>query len=89
MNSSRIEMVARWVLGLTFIYASYHKIIAPAQFAKGCVQTSLPLGGDVVGVGVFVMLDSAVLRIQVFTHRLGGSPPTRGPQGSAATSSTR
>ena len=34
MDSTRLEMVARWVLGLTFIYASYHKIITPAQFAK-------------------------------------------------------
>ena len=27
-------MAARWILGLTFIYASLHKIIAPADFAK-------------------------------------------------------
>ena len=27
-------MAARWILGLTFIYASYHKILAPADFAK-------------------------------------------------------
>ena len=26
--------MARWILGLTFIYASYHKIIAPGEFAK-------------------------------------------------------
>lgn len=29
-----IELAARWVLGLTFIYASYSKILAPAAFAK-------------------------------------------------------
>ena len=29
-----LELVARWVLGTAFIYASCHKIIAPAQFAK-------------------------------------------------------
>ncbi len=29
-----MELTARWILGLTFIYASYHKIIAPADFAK-------------------------------------------------------
>jgi len=29
-----IELASRWILGLTFIYASYHKIIAPADFAK-------------------------------------------------------
>ena len=28
------ELIARWVLGTVFVYASYHKIIAPAQFAK-------------------------------------------------------
>lgn len=28
------ELAARWVLGTAFIYASYHKIIEPAQFAK-------------------------------------------------------
>ena len=32
--SSWIELVARWVLGATFIYASYSKILAPAVFAK-------------------------------------------------------
>ena len=26
--------VARWALGVTFVYASYHKIIAPEAFAK-------------------------------------------------------
>ena len=29
-----IELGARWILGLTFIYASIHKILAPADFAK-------------------------------------------------------
>jgi len=33
-ENSWIELAARWVLGLTFIYASYHKIFAPADFAK-------------------------------------------------------
>ncbi len=28
------ELVARWILGLTFVYASYHKIAGPAEFAK-------------------------------------------------------
>jgi putative oxidoreductase len=27
-------MAARWILGLTFIYASIHKIVTPADFAK-------------------------------------------------------
>ena len=34
LQNSWIELAARWVLGLTFIYASYHKILAPADFAK-------------------------------------------------------
>jgi uncharacterized membrane protein YphA (DoxX/SURF4 family) len=29
-----LELGARWFLGLTFIYASYHKIALPAHFAK-------------------------------------------------------
>jgi len=29
-----VELAARWILGLTFIYASYSKILAPADFAK-------------------------------------------------------
>ena len=33
-NNSWIELAARWVLGFTFIYASFHKIVSPADFAK-------------------------------------------------------
>jgi uncharacterized membrane protein YphA (DoxX/SURF4 family) len=33
-SNSWIELAARWILGLTFIYASLHKILAPADFAK-------------------------------------------------------
>jgi hypothetical protein len=29
-----IELAARWILGMTFIYASYNKILEPAVFAK-------------------------------------------------------
>ena len=29
-----IELAARWLLGATFVYASYNKILAPATFAK-------------------------------------------------------
>jgi len=32
--NSWIELAARWLLGATFIYASYSKILAPAVFAK-------------------------------------------------------
>ncbi|MFQ5485112.1 MAG: MauE/DoxX family redox-associated membrane protein [Desulfobacterales bacterium] len=33
-NNSWIELTARWFLGITFIYASFHKIVSPADFAK-------------------------------------------------------
>jgi uncharacterized membrane protein YphA (DoxX/SURF4 family) len=33
-NNRWVEIVARLVLGATFIYASFYKIIAPAEFAK-------------------------------------------------------
>ena len=33
-DNSWIELAARWILGVTFIYASYNKILAPAIFAK-------------------------------------------------------
>jgi len=34
ITNSRIEVAARWILGLIFIYASFHKIVSPAEFAK-------------------------------------------------------
>lgn len=34
LSNSWIELALRWIIGLTFIYASYHKIISPADFAK-------------------------------------------------------
>ena len=34
LNNRWIELAARWILGATFIYASYSKILAPAVFAK-------------------------------------------------------
>ena len=34
ISNSWIELAARWILGVTFIYASYHKIISPAEFAS-------------------------------------------------------
>ena len=34
INNSWFELAVRWILGLTFIYASFHKIAAPAEFAK-------------------------------------------------------
>ena len=29
-----MELAFRWILGVTFIYSSYSKILAPADFAK-------------------------------------------------------
>lgn len=34
LNKKRIDFLMRWVLGLTFIIASFHKIESPAEFAK-------------------------------------------------------
>jgi uncharacterized membrane protein YphA (DoxX/SURF4 family) len=33
-NNSWIEIVLRWILGITFIYASYYKILCPMDFAE-------------------------------------------------------
>ena len=33
-NNGWIEILFRWVLGATFIYASYYKIMSPMDFAK-------------------------------------------------------
>lgn len=34
LNNSLFELAVRWFLGMIFLYASYHKIASPAQFAK-------------------------------------------------------
>ena len=34
ISNSWIELAARWILGLTFVYASFYKILSPADFAK-------------------------------------------------------
>jgi len=34
LENSWVELAARWLLGATFVYASYSKILAPAVFAK-------------------------------------------------------
>lgn len=33
-DNSWIELILRWVLGFTFIYVSYHKIVYPAKFVE-------------------------------------------------------
>jgi len=34
LQNSWVELASRWILGATFIYASYGKILSPADFAK-------------------------------------------------------
>ena len=34
LHNPWLELVLRWILGVTFVYSSLHKIAAPAQFAK-------------------------------------------------------
>ena len=34
LQNSWVELAFRWILGVTFIYSSYSKILAPADFAK-------------------------------------------------------
>lgn len=34
MYNTWIELLIRWLFGITFMYASYHKIVEPDQFAK-------------------------------------------------------
>ncbi len=34
VDNSWVELAARWILGTIFIYASFHKIVYPADFAK-------------------------------------------------------
>jgi uncharacterized membrane protein YphA (DoxX/SURF4 family) len=33
-NHSSVELAVRWIIGIVFIYASIHKIIAPGDFAR-------------------------------------------------------
>ena len=34
LNQAGVELLFRWLIGMTFIYASSHKIIFPAKFAE-------------------------------------------------------
>jgi len=34
LQNSWLELTFRWILGATFLYSSYGKILAPAEFAK-------------------------------------------------------
>jgi uncharacterized membrane protein YphA (DoxX/SURF4 family) len=34
LTNNRLELAVRWTLGLIFIYASFHKILSPEDFAK-------------------------------------------------------
>ena len=54
MENNWIELAARWILGLTFIYASYHKILAPADFAKIVYGYDLFPGGLINLIAIVV-----------------------------------
>lgn len=54
IKNSWIELAARWILGLTFIYASYHKILAPADFAKIIYGYDLFPGGIINLIAIVV-----------------------------------
>ncbi len=54
LDNSWIELAARSILGVTFIYASYHKIVSPGDFAK------IVYGYDLFP-GVFINLIAIIL----------------------------
>jgi len=34
LQNSWFELIVRWIMGIIFLFSCYHKIVAPAQFAK-------------------------------------------------------
>ncbi len=48
------ELAARWFLGITFIYASYHKITDPASFAKIIYGYGLVPGSLINLIAIFL-----------------------------------
>ena len=65
-TNSWVELAARWILGLTFIYASFHKILSPADFAKIIYGYDLFPGGFINLVAIvlpFVELVSGLALI--------------------------
>jgi uncharacterized membrane protein YphA (DoxX/SURF4 family) len=80
LENSWLELAARWILGLTFIYASYNKILFPAEFAKiiygydlfpnaliNLIAIILPFMELVTGIGLIIGVypRSAVLIVNV------------------------
>ena len=61
LQNSWIELAARWILGLTFIYASYHKILAPADFAK------IVYGYDLFPTGTINLIAIVLPFIEIIT----------------------
>jgi len=53
-TNSWVELAARWILGLTFIYASFHKILSPADFAKIIYGYDLFPGGSINLVAIIL-----------------------------------
>jgi len=41
LDSPWTELAARWILGATFLFAAYHKIMAPESFAKAIYSYGL------------------------------------------------
>jgi len=72
LDNPWIELVARWILGATFVYASYHKILSPAEFAKILYGYAL-FPGDLINliaiVLPFVELISGICLISGFYPR--------------------
>ena len=54
ISNSWIELAARWILGLTFIYASVYKIVSPADFAKIVYGYDLFPAGLINLIAIFI-----------------------------------
>ncbi len=60
LQNSWLELAFRWILGLTFVYASYHKILAPADFAK------IIYGYDLFPAGMINLIAIIVPFVELF-----------------------
>ena len=66
------ELMIRWLLGVTFIFASYHKIIAPEEFATAIFSYCLFPEASVNLIAItlpFIELFSGVALLFGFYHR--------------------
>lgn len=66
LQNGWIELAARWILGLTFIYASYHKILAPADFAKIIYGYDLFPGGIINLIAIVLPFIELVAGLVLF-----------------------